>query len=178
MAELPDLEESYFTKFDQVQAYELFAREEKREEHIKELQSELKKLFNYHYMSSTVDVEKEILKISNMLEEFISYNPSNVKGEIDYFVHMKNRDANIDEIVIDMLTQIKNRINVFVTAMKCRSNKNVNEYITPKQQTEEGKLVKEKNCLLCNSVFKSKRSDAKYCSSKCKQAAYREKKSS
>ena len=44
------------------------------------------------------------------------------------------------------------------------------------QHTEDGKLVKEKNCLICKSQFKSNRKDSMYCSYKCKQAAYRARK--
>jgi hypothetical protein len=45
-----------------------------------------------------------------------------------------------------------------------------------KQYTEDGRLIKEKTCLICKSNFKSNRKDSMYCSYKCKQAAYRARK--
>lgn len=55
-----------------------------------------------------------------------------------------------------------------------RSNNSVTNIIT--QYTEEGKLIKEKTCLICKSHFKSNRKDSIYCSFKCKQTAYRSRK--
>ena len=46
--------------------------------------------------------------------------------------------------------------------------------VTQKQQIGDSKLLKEQVCIVCSNTFNSNRKNAKYCSLKCKQAAYRE----
>lgn len=57
-------------------------------------------------------------------------------------------------------------------------NQSVTKSIINGRYTENNKLIKERTCLTCNSYFKSNRKNSMYCSDKCKQAAYRERKES
>jgi hypothetical protein len=57
-------------------------------------------------------------------------------------------------------------------------NQSVTKLMINGRYTENNKLIKERTCLICSSRFKSNRKNSMYCSDKCKQAAYRERKES
>ena len=68
------------------------------------------------------------------------------------------------ELLEKQLNDLKSNSKEILNVTKCNLH------------TEEGKLIKEKICLICNASFKSNRKDSMYCSVKCKQAAYRARK--
>jgi hypothetical protein len=73
------------------------------------------------------------------------------------------------------IEDLRNRIDFLEKQLnELNGNNSVTNIIT--QYTEEGKLIKEKTCLICKDNFKSNRKDSMYCSFKCKQAAYRARK--
>ena len=116
---------------------------------------------------------KNFSKYANKIEKML--NDGRFNTVLSLFIDTYEQTEELRGIEIDdlrnrieslekQLNELKSYSPVTVTVTQCN------------QHTEEGKLVKEKKCLVCNSQFKSNRKDSMYCSFKCKQAAYRARK--
>ena len=94
---------------------------------------------------------------------------------LSLFIDTYEQTEKLREIEID---DLRNRIVSLEKQLnELKNNSQVTNSVTQyNQYTEDGKLIKDKTCLICNSHFKSNRKDSMYCSYKCKQAAYRARK--
>jgi hypothetical protein len=82
----------------------------------------------------------------------------------------------IEEFRIIEINDLRNRIESLEKQLSYLKNNSPEILTNYNQYTEEGKLIKEKTCLVCKASFKSHRKNSIYCSHKCKQAAYRARK--
>jgi len=191
--------------FDLAQGIEVCEMGSQRNEQNKKIPNELQKLYFNIVINDRISLEKQIEKLTSMLNEMYSNSDYLIKADILDFM-AKRREVNeltesINEIkrkmrisedksfeISDSLTKLNNKIdsiekkintltNRSVTFPQRKSDIPVTEKSPTGKYTENGKLMKEKICLVCNSKFNSNRRDAKYCSLKCRQAACREKKS-
>jgi len=190
--------------FDLAQGIEVCEMGSQRNEQNKKIPNELQKLYFNIVINDRISLEKQIEKLTSMLNEMYSNSDYLIKADILDFM-AKRREVNeltesINEIkrkmrisedksfeISDSLTKLNNKIdsiekkintltNRSVTFPQRKSDIPVTEKSPTGKYTENGKLMKEKICLVCNSKFNSNRRDAKYCSLKCRQAACREKK--
>ena len=77
-----------------------------------------------------------------------------------------------DKTVSELIERIK-QLETALDGLK----ENMAGYLASKKQfTEDGKLMKNKICPICKGTFTANREDALYCSAKCRQVAYRERK--
>ena len=85
--------------------------------------------------------------------------------------------ANKKEYVCKMCKQkfsvVPSRKNVVACSRKCHSEWQSTHLIGEKANNFKGSL-KEKNCTECNSLYKSRSKQSKFCSQKCKQANWSE----
>lgn len=174
-AKTPNLWEAYSATLDRAQAYEVLSKCDDVNNR-NELNMELYTMHLSFCNCNDHDVENSILKINKMLDEFINESKSVRSAEVQHFLMNRRPGTNIDDTVLGMLNQEIKRLTVFVTALQNKGNVSVADAVTSEQYTEDGKLIKEKICSVCDSKFNSNRVDAQYCSTKCKQAAYRERK--
>lgn len=72
----------------------------------------------------------------------------------------------------------KLRMDGFRVDKKAYRNDYVDVHIPINYIHEDGKLVKEYTCPVCGEVFRSNRQKTRYCSDRCRQAAYRGRKTS
>lgn len=111
------------------------------------------------------------MKKSILLNNLISKCNSIIRSDIEKFVKERRQSIDLTEKTKKVFLEEANQLNDIVTFMDFKDNIS----ITQKQHTENGKLLKEHVCIVCSNTFNSNRKNAKYCSSKCKQAAYTEK---
>jgi|GEM_PF-2756604 len=191
--------------FDMSFALEVCRMGSTRSKHILENANELQKLYFNIVTNDTISLEKQIEKLTSLLNDDFEKCDSMEHNEILDLINIRNETDNIVESlnyikkemrisgdksfeISDSLTELNNKIdsiekktntlaNRSVTFPQRKSDVPVIEKSPTGKYTENGKLMKEKICLVCNSKFNSNRRDAKYCSLKCRQAACREKKS-
>jgi hypothetical protein len=165
------LKEIFFRTFDKAQAYELEMWALGRETP-KELKESLVRLHKFTYLGEEVSL-RDLLKQTNMmLDRLISELGTEAEGYIKKYMKVRSETPEIEEEIKRRLKREAESINMLIESM----NGICNEEVTQKIHTEDGKLIKERVCVVCSSTFNSNRKNAKYCSSKCKQAGYREKK--
>ena len=191
--------------FDMSFALEVCRIGSTRSEHILTNAHELQKLYFNIVTNDTISLEKQIEKLTSLLNDDFDKCDSLEHNEILDLMNIRNENDNIVESlnhikketliqsdklfeISESLTKLVNtiglidektnkRYNSSVAARERKSDIPVTEKSPTGKYTENGKLMKEKICLVCNSKFNSNRRDAKYCSLKCRQAACREKKS-
>ena len=191
--------------FDMSFALEVCRMGSTRSKHILENANELQKLYFNIVTNDTISLEKQIEKLTSLLNDDFEKCDSMEHNEILDLINIRNETDNIVESlnhikketliqsdklfeISESLTKLVNtiglidektnkRYNSSVAARERKSDIPVTEKSPTGKYTENGKLMKEKICLVCNSKFNSNRRDAKYCSLKCRQAACREKKS-
>jgi hypothetical protein len=164
-----DTESKMYDKWDFIMEYALprmwFAPNQFRNTLIEDI----KQLNMYMHNCDLKNFSKYANKIEKMLNE--------------------GRFSTVLSLFIDTYEQIEESRGIEIEALRKRidslekqlnelkGNSQVTVTVTQSNRhTEEGKLIKEKTCLICNSYFKSNRKDSMYCSYKCKQAAYRARK--
>jgi hypothetical protein len=116
---------------------------------------------------------KNFLKYADKIEKTL--NEGRFTTVLSLFIDAYEQKEGFRGIEID---DLRSRIDSLEKQLnELKGNIPVTDIVTQcNQYTEEGKLIKEKTCLICNSHFKSNRKDSMYCSYKCKQAAYRARK--
>lgn len=95
---------------------------------------------------------------------------------------MESVNVKLDEIIRKL--DVQKRLNAidaesFFHMLFDADNTEVENSDSDTQKNEAksaNKLMKKHTCPICGSVFESNRKDAKYCSARCKQAAYRNRK--
>jgi hypothetical protein len=171
--------ESYRTTLDRVQGYQVVSarRRSYNPDTVLMINQQLAKLLDDYYSFNEACIFDDLLKINKMIDDAMEES-SVTSADISRFIRSKQQplDLNINEVVIDILDQEIKQLTCFVTALKTKSNIPVMEDITQQQHTVNGKLLKECVCVVCSNTFNANRKNAKYCSDKCKQAAYRNRK--
>lgn len=164
-----DTENKMYDKWDFIMQYALprmlFAPNQFRNTLIEDIKQLQTYMHNYDF--------KNFSQYANKIEKML--NEGRFTTVLSLFIDAYEQTEKLREIEIDSL---RNRIVSLEEQLnELSGNNQVTNGITQcNQHTEEGKLVKEKTCLICNSQFKSNRKDSMYCSYKCKQAAYRARK--
>lgn len=165
------LKEVFLRILDKAQAYELvmgmFGRETP-----KELKESLVSLYQATYMTDETNLKGHIRKTNRILSRLISECDTEKKEDIRKFLKYRRVTPVIEKEIKRRLSEEAENINMLIESM----DDICNEEVTPKRHTENGKLIKQHVCIVCSNTFNSNRKNAKYCSSKCKQAAYRENK--
>lgn len=192
----PHLKQKCFMVLDKVQAFELCDSEKDHNEFVLSLLPETRELYRCSEVyKDSVMLENQIQKIESLLNNRYSTCNGNTKRDIMDFVTHRRNISYIEDIIGEMnirerenagqLRDFKKEFQEFkdylldnlVTDKNPKCNPSVTNTVTTKQRTVNGKLVKEHSCAVCENVFNSHRKDALYCSVKCKQMAYRSRKS-
>lgn len=172
--------ELIFRTLDRAQAYELVKNfcEQVTGEPLttdEELREATLKLFRS--ASEVVNeeaVRKELENVNRLLDELmVSWDM-----ERKHLVHDLTGDRRKNESLVHVLSLVakntEESLKDIVAILRGISNLS----ITEGKQPENRNLEKVHTCLTCSASFTSKRKDSKYCSSRCKQIAYRERKES
>ena len=164
-----DTEYKMYDKWDLIMRYALprmwFAPNQFRNTLIEDIKQLQMYMHNYDL--------KNFSKFANKIEKTL--NEGRFNTVLSLFIDTYEQTEELRGIEIN---DLRNRIDSLEKQLnELKSYSPVTVAVTQcNQHTEEGKLVKEKNCLICKSQFKSNRKDSMYCSYKCKQAAYRARK--
>jgi hypothetical protein len=164
-----DTEDKMYGKWDLILQYALprmwFAPNQFRNTLIDDIKQLQMYMQNYDF--------KNFSKCANKIER--SLNESRFNTILSLFIDTYEQ---IEEYRIIEIDDLRNRIESLEKQIAYLKSNSSETYSVTKcnQHTEEGKLIKEKTCLICNASFKSNRKDSMYCSYKCKQAAYRARK--
>lgn len=164
-----DTENKMYDKWDFIMQYALprmwFAPNQFRNTLIEDIKQLQTYMLNYDFknFSNCVNKIEKMLNESRFTTVLSLFIDAYEQTEKFRGIEMDYLRSRIDSLEKE-LNELKGNIKVTDTETQCN------------QHTEEGKLIKEKTCLVCNSHFKSNRKDSMYCSYKCKQAAYRARK--
>lgn len=173
--------ELIFRTFDRVQAYEIVKNLYERASGVPLTTNEelrVATLELYISASYTVNegrVREQLEKVNSLLDELIA-SPEWGDGEkiklINELSGEKRKNEELNYMFSLQAKVIEGSLKDFISLLGGKDNISVTE----EKQPENNELEKAHTCLTCSAPFTSKRKDSKYCSSKCKQIAYRERK--
>jgi predicted nucleic acid-binding Zn ribbon protein len=112
--------------------------------------------------------------VNSLLDKLIPEVDSGTFGqfkEVPDLIGDRRQNSNLRDELPYMAKNLEGKLGEFVTLLSGNSNRSVTE-------PNKHNIEKAQTCLTCSESFTSKRKDSKYCSSRCKQIAYRERKES
>jgi hypothetical protein len=172
--------ELFFRTLDRVQAYELVKNSwEYRSGKPLTVNEELRKATLELFISASDMIDEELVRekleaVNSLLDKLIPAVDSGIGGlckEIPDLVGHKRENSELAGALPYVAKNMEGSLKDLVTLLSGNSN------ITATEQNNRN-IVKAHTCLTCSAPFTSKRKDSKYCSSRCKQIAYRERKES
>lgn len=181
--------EQLFRTLDKVQAYEIVKNswEAVRKEPLT-TNEELRKATLELYQSTCIsdnepNIRKNMEAVNSLLDKLIPEIHDSLMPEIPDLIGDRRQNSNLRDVLPYMAKNLEGKLREFVTLL----SNNGNIPVTEQDKRESNINVTEPNnhniekahtCLTCSTPFTSKRKDSKYCSSRCKQIAYRERKES
>lgn len=151
--------EAYLTALDRAQAYEICVNEYKLVDAM-ELRRELTQLHRLRTLNDESNLIEHIEKVNEYLDNLISSCDSQTQEKIKNFLQERRTAANVNEGLLKRIAEEADRLNKIVAS--------VNRSVTREHS--------EHTCIICNEKFPSVSKHSVYCSPKCRQAAYRERK--
>lgn len=172
----PVLKELYFQTLDRAQAYEILNNLRHKNSsqplsHPEELHRALISLYQASIYGAEIDIRENIEAVNSILDKLMSNMDNHYIEHIDNLVSIKRENSRLDKMLPSLADNLEKSLKEIVMLINNRCNLNVTN-------PDNNKIEKVHTCLTCSTSFTSNRKDAKYCSQKCKQIAYRERKNS
>lgn len=167
--------EYFLTTLDRAQAFELCCSPGEDYKDFIELNKMLREAFMYVDGTNDQESTMKLNAINKWLDTKINDYQHLVKSSFNDFILRRRQKADINKRAFESIEHSINILNNVYFAMKCNSDISVPEMSQKSQFTENGKLMKEKVCSICENKFTANRQDAKYCSVKCRKAGSRQK---
>jgi hypothetical protein len=183
--------ELFYSILDRVQAYEIVKNSWEAAVH-KPLTTneELRQATLELYVSACKtgnepNITKNMEAVNSLLDKLMPeiYVIDNPMPEIPDLIGERRQNSNLRAALPYMAKNLEGKLREFVTLLSSNSNIQVTEQDKRESNTSvtepnNHNIGKAHTCLICSESFTSKRKDSKYCSSRCKQIAYRERKES
>jgi hypothetical protein len=182
--------ELFFNVLDRVQAYELVKNSWEATGHKPlTVNEELRQATLELFMSASDRYDEALVTekmeaVNSLLDKLIPEVDSGAFGqcrEVPDLIGERRQNSDLRDVLPYMAKNLEGKLREFVTFL----SGNGNVTVTEQDKRESNVKVTEPNnhniekahtCLICSESFTSKRKDSKYCSSRCKQIAYRERK--